>query len=95
MQAGEAILLDVRTKEEYDAETIVGSVLLPVQELELNASEIIKDKEQTILVYCRSGNRSKTATNQLLDLGYKNVFDVGGIIQLRENEYFADKLSTN
>ncbi len=95
MQMNEVVLLDVRTQEEFDAETILGSLLLPVQELELNALEILKDKEKIILVYCRSGNRSKTASNKLIELGYKNVYDIGGINDLRDNEYFADKLSTN
>lgn len=74
------ILLDVRTKEEYDAGHIKNSMLIPVDVLKDQAEEKLKDKEAVIFVYCRSGNRSTTASQILADLGYKKVYNLGGII---------------
>lgn len=73
------VLLDVRTESEYQEKHIPGSVLLPLDTLAEQAAEILPDQEATIFVYCRSGNRSKTAANQLLEAGYTNVYDLGGI----------------
>jgi phage shock protein E len=74
------ILLDVRTKEEYVTGHIKDSVLIPVDKLKEEAVKILKNKETPIFVYCRSGNRSVTAANILIEQGYKNVFNLGGII---------------
>lgn len=73
------ILLDVRTKEEYDTGHIKGSMLIPVDNLKAEAENKLKDKDSPIFVYCRSGNRSVTAANILVNLGYKNVHNLGGI----------------
>ncbi|MFZ5351668.1 MAG: rhodanese-like domain-containing protein [Bacillota bacterium] len=78
--AANVILLDVRTAEENYEKHIPGSVLLPLAELPKKAEVILKDKEAQILVYCRSGNRSRTAAAMLDRLGYKNVYNLGGII---------------
>jgi rhodanese-related sulfurtransferase len=80
MDNEETIVLDVRTKQEYDQGHIEGSVLLPVDEISAKAEEVLKDKEAKILVYCRSGNRSATAAKTLIEMGYENVLDFGGII---------------
>jgi rhodanese-related sulfurtransferase len=80
MDNEETIVLDVRTKQEYDQGYIEGSVLLPVDEISAKAEEVLKDKEAKILVYCRSGNRSATAAKTLIEMGYENVLDFGGII---------------
>ncbi len=74
------IILDVREQSEYDAGHIEGAVLLPSGSVSVMAAEVLPDKDQTILVYCRSGNRSKTAANTLLEMGYTQVYDFGGII---------------
>lgn len=74
------ILLDVRTIEEYQEKHIPGSTLIPVEVISDQIENKIPDKSTTIFVYCRSGNRSKTATYTLLDLGYTDVYDLGGII---------------
>ncbi|MBI9014707.1 MAG: rhodanese-like domain-containing protein [Clostridiales bacterium] len=74
------LLLDVRTKEEYDSGHIVGAELLTLDVIESEAETTYTDKDQIIYVYCRSGNRSKTATKILNDLGYTNVYDLGGIM---------------
>jgi phage shock protein E len=73
------ILLDVRTNEEYNAGHIKDSILIPVDELEQKAEKNLADKDDPVFVYCRSGNRSASAAKILVKLGYKNVFDLGGI----------------
>jgi rhodanese-related sulfurtransferase len=74
------IILDVRTEEEYAAGHIEGAVLIPDYEIQEKAEEILLDKSQLILVYCRSGRRSKNAASTLASLGYTNVKEFGGII---------------
>lgn len=74
------ILLDVRTEEEYLDKHIPGSVLLPLDSLENDVEKEVPDKDAILFVYCRSGNRSASATKILVRLGYKNVYDLGGII---------------
>lgn len=80
MDSEEAIVLDVRTKEEFGQGHIEGAVLLSVDEISSKAEEVLKEKKAKILVYCRSGNRSATAARTLIELGYENVLDFGGII---------------
>ena len=74
------ILLDTRTQEEYDQSHIPGALLIPHTEIAHRAEEELPDKDQLILVYCRSGNRSKQASAVLAELGYTNVKEFGGII---------------
>lgn len=74
------LLLDVRTQEEYDEGHIPGAVVLPHTEVEARAEAELPDKEQVILVYCRSGRRSKLAAQALAELGYTNVKEFGGIL---------------
>ncbi len=76
----EYTLVDVRTQEEYDEGHIEGALLLPLDQLETLSEEQLTDKEAAILVYCRSGNRSAQASEILVDLGYQNVYDFGGIV---------------
>ena len=73
------IILDVRTREEYDEKHIPGALLIPVEEIEEQAAEKLPNKDQLILVYCRSGNRSKTASEALEKLGYTRIREFGGI----------------
>ena len=73
------IILDVRTPEEFAAGHIAGAILIPDYELGEKAESILTDKEQLILVYCRSGRRSKNAANALATLGYTNIKEFGGI----------------
>lgn len=75
----DVIILDVRTPEEYNSGHIENAVLLPVTEITDKAEEVLPDKDAKILVYCRSGNRSATAAKDLINMGYTNVFDFGGI----------------
>jgi phage shock protein E len=76
----EIILLDVRTYSEYAEGHIEDALLLPLSDLETEADEIIPDKNAIYIIYCRSGNRSDQAANILVDLGYQNIYDMGGII---------------
>ena len=73
------ILLDTRPGEEYDQSHIPGALLIPHTEIADRAEEELPDKDQVILVYCRSGNRSKQASEVLAELGYTNVKEFGGI----------------
>ena len=74
------IILDVRTKEEYDEGHIPGAIRISNTEIAARAEEVLTDKEQLILVYCRSGRRSKLAAEILVKLGYTNIKEFGGII---------------
>lgn len=74
------VILDVREQYEYDESHIPGAVLLPLGQVEEKAQEVLPDKEQLILVYCRSGRRSKQAAEALVKLGYTNIKEFGGII---------------
>lgn len=73
------IILDVRTQEEYTGGHIVGAICIPNETIDEKVTEQLPDKDQLILVYCRSGNRSKQAANKLVKLGYTNIKEFGGI----------------
>lgn len=74
------VLLDVRTKDEYEEKHIPGSLLIPVDVIEKEAASKLTDKNADIFVYCRSGRRSVTASEALVKMGYRNVYNLGGII---------------
>ena len=74
------IILDVRTQEEYEQLRIPGAILIPNDEIRERALTELPDKDQLILVYCRSGRRSKLAAEILVELGYTNIREFGGII---------------
>ena len=74
------IILDVRTQEEYDEGHIPGAILIPYTQIAEKAEEVLTDKDQLILVYCRSGRRSRIAAEALAELGYTNIKEFGGII---------------
>ena len=74
------IVIDARTQEEYDQGHIPGAILIPEYEIADRAEKELPDKDQLILVYCRSGRRSKIAARNLLDLGYTNLIEFGGIL---------------
>ena len=73
------IVLDVRTPEEYAGRHIPGAINVPNETIGSTASEQLPDREQLILIYCRSGNRSKQAADKLVALGYTNIVEFGGI----------------
>ena len=74
------IILDVRTQEEYDQGHIPGAIVISYEEIEEKAEQVLTDKDQLILVYCRSGRRSKIAAEALVELGYTNIKEFGGIL---------------
>lgn len=79
-QEDDYILLDVRTPEEYNAGHIPGAICIPNESIGTENIPELPDKDQRILVYCRSGRRSKEAAQKLADLGYTDVVEFGGII---------------
>ena len=80
MASQEVVVVDVRTREEYDGGHIENAVLVPNESIGSEMTEALPDKEATLLVYCRSGRRSKDSAQKLLKLGYQSVYDFGGVI---------------
>lgn len=82
MDSGEPVtIVDVRTEAEYDQGHIPGAILIPNESISTSVHPaLLDDAEATILIYCRSGNRSAQAARKLVALGYTNVYDFGGII---------------
>ena len=80
MDAQDVVIMDVREQHEYDEAHIVNAVLLPVGTITADtAAAVIPNMNSVVLVYCRSGNRSKTASQKLAELGYTEVYEFGGI----------------
>ena len=73
------IIVDVRTKEEYEEGHIPGAINIPNESIEGERPERLNDLDRIILIYCRSGNRSKQASQKLVELGYTNIVEFGGI----------------
>ena len=78
--SAQEIMVDIRTQEEYDGGHIENAVLLYNESIGRETPEALSDKEATLLVYCRSGRRSKESARKLLALGYQNFYDFGGVI---------------
>ena len=76
----EFVLLDARTEEEFFEGHIPGAIVIPHDEVLKRAEAEIPEKDVPVFVYCRSGNRSKTASKALVSLGYSEVYEFGGII---------------
>ena len=82
----DAIIVDVRREDEYKVGHIPGAVLLTMETITAETAEkVLPDKNQMILIYCRSGRRSKIAAQNLLDLGYTNIIEFGGILDYKGN----------
>ncbi len=79
MEEQNVVVVDVRTADEYAQGHVQSAILLPNESIGSEMPMELPDKDATILVYCRSGRRSKEAAGKLLDLGYRNVYDFGGI----------------
>ena len=73
------IIVDVRTEPEYKSGHIPGAICIPVESINDNPPAELPNKDQTILIYCRSGRRSKTAAEKLSTMGYTNIYEFGGI----------------
>ncbi len=74
------IIVDVRRQDEYDAGHIPGAILIPNESIDKERPKELPDLDQIILVYCRSGRRSKEASEKLAKMGYTNIYEFGGII---------------
>ena len=74
------VILDTRTQEEYDDGHIPNAIVIPHDQILEKAEAVLRDKDQLILVYCRSGRRSKIAAEALVELGYTNIMEFGGIL---------------
>jgi rhodanese-related sulfurtransferase len=75
----EAVLIDVRTVQEYSEGHLEEAVNISVESINTMIEKLVPDKDTSIIVYCRSGNRSATAAKTLINLGYKNVYDLGAM----------------
>lgn len=73
------IIVDVRRQDEYDAGHIPGAILIPNESIDTEPPAELPDLDQIILIYCRSGNRSKQAAEKLFNMGYTNIYEFGGI----------------
>ncbi|MGL5541428.1 MAG: rhodanese-like domain-containing protein [Erysipelotrichaceae bacterium] len=85
MELKSVMLLDVRTAQEYQEKHLEGATNIPLDELTERIENEVWDKNEILIVYCRSGNRSQQAATQLVELGYRNVFDFGSIDNWKEN----------
>ena len=74
------VIVDVRRQDEYDSGHIPGAILIPNESITDTKPAELPDLDQIILIYCRSGNRSKQAAQKLADMGYTNLYEFGGII---------------
>ena len=77
---GTQVIVDVRRQDEYDSGHIPGAILIPNESIGTEPPEELPDKDQIILIYCRSGRRSKEAAQKLANMGYTNIYEFGGII---------------
>lgn len=80
MDEEEVVIVDVRRIDEYETSHIPGAVLIPNEDIGEAEPEKLPDKDAVLVVYCRTGVRSKEASEKLVKLGYKNVYDMGGIM---------------
>ena len=80
MEESGYIILDVRRQDEFDEGHIPGAICVPNESIDTEMPEELPDLDQLILVYCRSGRRSKEASQKLADMGYTNIYEFGGII---------------
>ena len=74
------IIVDVRRQDEYDAGHIPGAIIIPNEDIDTARPKELPDLDQIILIYCRSGRRSKEASEKLAKMGYTNIYEFGGII---------------
>lgn len=80
MDAGGVVVVDVRTATEYAEKHIPGAVNIPNEDIGTQQPAGLDDLEETLIVYCRTGVRSKQAADKLVEMGYRNVYDMGGIV---------------
>jgi rhodanese-related sulfurtransferase len=78
-EGSDFLIVDVRRPDEFREGHIVDAINLPNETIEEDAPEVLTDKDQTLFIYCRTGRRSKEASQKLVDMGYTNVYEFGGI----------------
>lgn len=76
----DAIVLDVRTQEEYEKKHIPGALLVPIEELREGNFDSLPDKDATIIIYCWTGRRAEDSAEILAKSGYRNIYEMGGIV---------------
>ena len=84
------LLIDVRTIEEFNEGHIPDAINIPLDSIGSDVSELLPDKTQILLIYCRSGNRSRQAAEKLSALGYSNIYEIGGIIDWKGDIVIED-----
>lgn len=87
LEQGGVTLVDVRRAEEYAAGHVAGALLLPLDRVPTDAATALPDKNAPLLVYCRSGVRSKQAADSMVAQGYAQVYDMGGILDWQAAGY--------
>lgn len=80
IEKGNVTIVDVRTEEEYIESHIPKAILVSNESIDDNVIEVLPNKDEVLLIYCRTGVRSKQASEKLVDLGYTKVYDFGGIV---------------
>lgn len=80
MDEGGVTVVDVRRTDEYAEKHIPGAILVPLESIGSEPPELLPNKDATLLIHCRTGIRSKQASDKLIALGYKNIYDFGGIV---------------
>lgn len=80
MESGGVTVVDVRRPEEYAEKHIPGAILVSNETIAEKSDEMLPDKDAVLLIYCRTGVRSKQASDKLIKLGYRNIYDFGGIV---------------
>lgn len=80
MESGGVTVVDVRRPEEYAEKHIPGAILVSNETIAEKSDEMLPDKDAVLLIYCRTGVRSKQASDKLIELGYRNIYDFGGIV---------------
>ena len=89
MKTGDVTIVDVRNQDEYDERHLDGAICIPDHTIKDEMPEQLPDPDATLLIYCRSGRRSRAAAYRLLELGYRNVYDFGGLLQ---RDYEMEKM---
>ena len=77
------LIVDVRSKEEYDKRHIPGAILLPIDDIRAGKTDVLSDQRQTLLLYCWTGRRAEDAAILLAKMGYQNVYEFGGLVDWR------------
>jgi len=81
MASDDVLVVDVRTKEEYDRKRVSGAVLVPIDDIRAGKVDPLTDKDRTLLLYCWTGRRAEDSAAMLVKMGFKRVYDFGGLVE--------------